>query len=147
MNIIDLLVLLVLAASALFALYRGAVASLLGLAACLVSFVFAFAAGPSLAAALGRNQGVTSLLTTYTDAGSLVGDHSLATTAVNGMSASTLEAVLKSVELPESIEGILRQNLAGAVFGAAGLRNFRPKDVARGKRVTPDAPLSPPLGE
>ena len=122
MNIIDFLLLLVLAVSVAFALYRGSVASLLGLAACLVALVCALYAGPRLANALGSNKGVTDLLTTYTDAGSLVGDYSLATTQVSGMSEATVDAVIKSVHLPDSMEQILRQNLTAQVFAAAGMR-------------------------
>ena len=122
MNIIDFLLLLVIAVSVAFAVYRGSVASLLGLAACLVSLVIALYAGPLLASALGGNQGVTDLLTTYSDAGSQVGDYALATTQVNTMSEATLEAVIKSVHLPDSIERILHQNLAARVFTSAGMR-------------------------
>jgi len=122
MNIIDVLLLLVVFVSVIFAVYRGAVASLLGLAACLLSLMCALIAGPYLASALGGNQGVTSMLSTYTDAGSLVGDSSLASTAVQGMSEATIEAVLKSVHLPDSMESILRNTLSNSVFAAAGKR-------------------------
>ena len=122
MNIIDFLLLLVIAVSVAFAVYRGSVASLLGLAACLGSLVIALYAGPLLARVLGGNQGVTDLLTTYSDAGSQVGDYALATTQVNTMREATLEAVSKSVHLPDSIERILHQNLAARVFTSAGMR-------------------------
>ena len=51
------------------------------------------------------------LVGTYTDAGSLVGDYSLATTQVSGMSAALIQTVLKSVSLPDSIAAILQSNL------------------------------------
>jgi len=121
MNIIDFLLLGLLFASAAFAVYRGSVASLLGLAACLLSLLCAVIAGPRLAVLLGRNQGLTSLLTTYTDAGSLVGDAALASTAVEGMSDATMQAVIKSVHLPDAISDILRYNLSAAMFSSAGL--------------------------
>lgn len=121
MNIIDLALLLVLFISIIFGIYRHSISSLLGLAACLFSFLFAFMAGPQLAAWLGSNQGLTGMLASYTDASSLVGDFSLASTKVAGMSESTLEAVIKNVDLPQCIELILRDNLASAIFERSGV--------------------------
>ena len=121
MNIIDILILLVLFISIAYGFYRGSVATLLGLAGCLAAFVFAYFAAPYLAAWLGSNRGVTELLVTYTDAGSLVGDYSLATTQVATMSESAIQTVLKSVSLPSGIAAILRNNLAGAAFASVGM--------------------------
>lgn len=92
-----------------------------GLAACLISVVVAFFAGPQLASLLSANRGVTEMLATYTDAGSLVGDYSLATTQVSGMSAALIQTVLKSVSLPDSIAAILQSNLSSAAFASAGM--------------------------
>lgn len=122
MNIIDFVLLGILFVSAAFAVYRGSVASLLGLAACGLSLLFAVLMGPRLASALAGNQGLTGLLTTYTDAGALVGDSSLAATAVNGMSEATLEAVIKNVPLPDMLLDLLHSNLAGNAFAAIGKR-------------------------
>ena len=121
MNIIDLVLLAVLFISVIFAVYRGSVASLLGVAACILSLVFSLLAAPRLARVLSGNQGLSSLLATYTDSASLVGDYSLATTQVAGISTSALEAVMKSVRLPDALSGILRSNLSNAVFAGAGL--------------------------
>ena len=78
-------------------------------------------AGPQLASLLSANRGVTEMLATYTDAGSLVGDYSLATTQVSGMSAGLIQTVLKSVSLPDSIAAILQSNLSSAAFASAGM--------------------------
>lgn len=121
MNIMDLAILAVLFISVAFGFYRGSVSSLLGLAACLISVVVAFFAGPQLASLLSANRGVTEMLATYTDAGSLVGDYSLATTQVSGMSAALIQTVLKSVSLPDSIAAILQSNLSSAAFASAGM--------------------------
>lgn len=121
MNIMDLAILAVLFISVAFGFYRGSVSSLLGLAACLISVVVAFFAGPQLASLLSANRGVTEMLATYTDAGSLVGDYSLATTQVSGMSAGLIQTVLKSVSLPDSIAAILQSNLSSAAFASAGM--------------------------
>lgn len=120
MNIIDLLLLAVLFISVALAVYRGFLASLLGLLACLGSLLFAFLAGPSLAQILGGNQSVADLLATYTDAGSLLGDYSLSVIPVVAINDSLLETVMKNVTLPPLIQDILRQNLlTGAFSGTA----------------------------
>ncbi len=121
MNIIDFAILAVLFVSIIFGFYRGSVATLFGLTACLISVVIAFFAGPHLSALLSGNQGVTEMLTTYTDAGSLVGDYALATTKADGISEALIQTVLKSVSLPNCIENILHSNLSNASFASAGL--------------------------
>ncbi len=121
MSIIDLIILLILFVSVAFGFYRGSIASVLGLSACLLSLLCAFWLGPRLASLLGSNRGVTELLITYTDAGSLVGDYSLATTQVSGMSTAAIQTVLKSVSLPDSIAAILESNLMHAVFAPSGM--------------------------
>lgn len=120
MNIIDFILILLIFVSAAFALYRGFLASLMGLAACLLSYLFASLAGPALAEALGRNQGLTSLLATYTDAGSLIGDYSLSIIPAAAINESMLETVLKNITLPPLVQDILRQNLlTNALQGTA----------------------------
>lgn len=121
MNIVDVGILIVLLASAAFGYYRGSIAALLGLAGGLVALLLSLAFAPSLAAALGGNRGVTELLATYTDAESMVGDYALATTAVDGIGDSAVQAILKSVALPASLADILRSNLTSGAFAAAGL--------------------------
>lgn len=120
MNIIDLLLLIFVFISIAFAVYRGFLASLLGVAACLLSYLFASLAGPALAAALGRNQGLVSLLATYTDAGSLIGDYSLSVIPAAAINESMLETVMKNITLPPLVQEILRQNLlTSALQGSA----------------------------
>lgn len=121
MNIIDIALLLILFGSIVFGVYRGAVASLWGLAASLLAFPLTFLISPHIAAWLGANRGVMDLLATYTDANALVGDYTLATTAVHTISQSALQAVINSLTLPQSILGILESNISQCVFAASGL--------------------------
>lgn len=121
MNIVDVFILLLLLASAAFGFYRGSVATLLGLAGSLAALLLSLFVAPRLALALGANAGVTSLLATYTDAESMVGDYALAITPVNGLGESAIQAVLRSVALPSGISGILQNNLVRQAFAAAGL--------------------------
>ena len=119
MNIIDIFLLLIIGVSIVFAIYRGFLASLLGTIACFLSLVFALAAGPRLAGALAQNQGVTDLLATYTDAGSVIGDASLARTPIIIIDSDTLENILKNVSLPPVVRDLLRQNIRSSALKTA----------------------------
>ena len=116
MLIVDILLLAIAAISVVFAIYRGFLASLLGVAACAVSLFVALTFGPRLSEALSRNQGVTDLLSTYTDAKLLVGDVSLGATPVDYLAADTMESILKTVPLPDALTAALRQNIQNKAF-------------------------------
>lgn len=121
MNIIDLAFLLLLFVSIAFGIYRGAVSTLFGLAAGVLSFPLTFRFFPYLTSFLGSNPAVIEMLASYTDASTLVGNYSLATTTVAGISESSLQAVINSLSLPESILNILYSNLTQNVFASSGL--------------------------
>ena len=114
MNIIDLALLLIALISIAFALYRGFLSSLLGFIACAVSLAAAFLISPYLTRILGANQGLNSLIATYTDAGSLVGDFALAHTPVYAMNEQTVDTMLKNISLPDEMRKILQTGLAAA---------------------------------
>jgi len=121
MNIIDIALLIVLFVSIAFGVYRGAVSSLFGLAAGVLSFPLSMYLSPLLTQFLGSNRGVMELLSTYTDANTLVGNYSLATTTVAGMSEASIQAVINSLTLPDSILSILHSNMLQQIFSASGL--------------------------
>ena len=121
MNAIDIAILIIIAVSVLFAVYRGFLASLMGLAAALLSLGGAFVLGPRAASWLAANTGLPSIFATYMDVSSLVGDSSLASTAVQNISGTALDAVMKSVNIPECIETLLYSNLQNASFASVGL--------------------------
>lgn len=119
MNIIDLLLLAAIFISIALAVYRGFLASFLGLLACLASLLFAFLVSPQLARLLGNSQSIANLLATYTDAGSLIGDYSLSVIPVAALNDSILETVMKNVTLPPLIQDILYQNLMTNAFSGS----------------------------
>ena len=121
MNVIDIGILIVIAASVVYGLYRGFMHTLLSVAGCLISVFVAFTYGPWLSAKISGSQGVTSTLATYTDAVARVGDYGLATTPVSQLSDNVIQQILSSVTLPAPIEAILQNNLKGQVFSNAGL--------------------------
>ena len=75
MNPFDVLILAVVLLSVMYALYRGAVHSVLSQAALLISLLVALPLSAGPAEQLQGNTGFTSLLVTYTDAVARVGDY------------------------------------------------------------------------
>jgi len=121
MNIIDIVILVVLAISVVYGLYRGFLRTILSLACCLISVFVAFSLSPKLAAYVSSNPGISSMLATYTDAGVQVGDYDLAKTPVNQLSQGTISQILDNAALPQAISDILKNNLDHQVFTNTGL--------------------------
>ena len=121
MNIIDIGILVILAISVIYGLYRGFLRTILSLACCLISVFVAFSFSPKLAAYVSGNQGISSTLATYTDAISRVGDHDLAITPVNQLSQGTIAQILDNAALPTAISDILKNNLDHRIFENTGL--------------------------
>ena len=120
MNIVDYVIIGVVAISVLFGLYRGFVASVLNMGGGLISFLSSFALYPKLAALIQNNQELQRTLLHYTDASSRIGDLELAITNVAGLGKEGIEQVLQNVNLPASLDSILRVNLENLVYGTQG---------------------------
>jgi len=120
LNIVDIVILAVIGISVLYGFYHGFLHTVANLLAALVSIVTAFAFGPKLAQVFITSPGVTNFLSTYTDSISRVGDSDLASSPVAGISQNTINTVLRSVKLPESLSKVLEQNLLGQAFKGSG---------------------------
>lgn len=123
MNIVDIVILVVLGISVLYGFYHGFLHTVTNLVAALVSIVTAFAFGPKLAQVFITSPAVTNFLSTYTDSVSRVGDFDLASSSVVGISQNTIDTILRSVKLPESLSKVLEQNLLGQVFSGSGVNS------------------------
>ena len=121
MNVIDIAILVILGVSVIYGIYKGFMHTLLSLACCLVSLAVAFSFGPKVADIISGKATVSSTLATYTDAVTRVGDYDLATTPVDQMTDDTVSRVLSGVNLPEPLNGILRNNLKNRAFAGTGL--------------------------
>lgn len=121
MNIVDIAILIILGISVIYGIYKGFMHSLLSLACCLASVVFAFSFGPKLADIISGKETISSTLATYTDAITRVGDYDLAITNVDQASDDVISRVLSSVSLPEPLNGILKNNLKNRAFEGTGL--------------------------
>lgn len=121
MNVVDIVILGILALSVVYGLHRGFVRTVLSVAAVIVAVILAFTFSPRLADYVRQSPGVTSTLTTYTDAVARVGDYDLAQQNVDNLSPTLVDTILDSVALPEQIASILRTNLNGHVFSGTGV--------------------------
>ncbi len=119
MNPFDLVITAVLLLSVIYAVYRGAVQTVLNVGALIVAVLLAYPLSVPLSDAVAGDPAVTSQLLTYTDALARVGDVDLANTRVTGIAPETVEQVLRNVGLPDAITDILRRNLTrGAAIEA-----------------------------
>ena len=120
MNIVDYVIIGMVAVSVLFGLYRGFVASVLSMGGGLISFLGSFALYPKLAAVIQNNQELQRTLLHYTDASSRIGDLELALTNVINLGREGVQQVLNNVSLPAPLDSILRVNLENLVYGTSG---------------------------
>lgn len=123
MNVVDYVIIGVVGVSLLFGIYRGFVTSLLGLVSVFLSMFAAYAIGPSLSAAILKNETVVETLVHYTDASSRLGDLDLSMAAVSGLDASTIADIVQRTSLPAPFDSLLSGNMVQRVFASIGSVN------------------------
>lgn len=116
MNIVDFVLIGLIAVSLLWGLYRGFIQSVLNIGASLLAFLGSFMLYPSIANAIQSNQDIVRNLIHYTDAGSRIGDLELSLTKVAGLTQSTLASVMENASLPAPFDKLLSHNLTNQVF-------------------------------
>ena len=120
MNVIDIVILAIIAISVLFGFYRGFIQTVLKLGGCLLSFVGAFFLFPKLSDVVSSNPDITRLIGSYTDAGSLLGDLDLSNQVVSTLSEGSIAQIVQKANLPTPIDNLLQHNLASQVFAPLG---------------------------
>lgn len=121
MNIVDVILLFVLAISIIYGLYHGFIQSVASLAGLGVSVFAGLLFGPQLAALLTKSQPVRDILVNYSDAVVRVGDYELASSPVSMVSGNLLDTVLGSVSFPDSVKNLLKDNIVTQAFAKNGL--------------------------
>ncbi len=104
MNIIDIVILAVLAVSVIFGMYRGFISGVLSVAALIGAVAAAFALSPSLAAWLQGNETLVNTLMYYTDAGSRIKDLDLSLLTVSQANQSAVAQIISGAQLPEQFQ-------------------------------------------
>lgn len=121
MNIVDYVVIGIVALSVLFGFYRGFVSSVLNTGGCLVSFGLSFVLYPKLAAIIRGDTDLVRTLMHYTDASSRLGDLELAITNVAALTRDKITEVVGKVSLPPPLDALLQINLQNQSYAASGV--------------------------
>ena len=121
MNTVDIIILGILGLSVLVGLYRGFIASVASLGGCVLSLGLSFWLNPKLVEWVQSKPDVIRTLMSYTDAGTRIGDQTLAQTSVATLSSGTIDQILSRVNLPGPLSTLLKNNLTRQVFGGAGI--------------------------
>lgn len=122
MNIIDIVIVIILAISVIFGMYRGFINGVLSVAALFGSAIFAYAVSGQLAAWLQGNDTLINTLMYYTDAGSRIKDLELSMLSVSQVTQSTLASILSSANLPAAFETAFL-NMIGTAPSATSISN------------------------
>ena len=120
MNVVDIVILLILACGLLSGLYRGFVHSVLNLGSGLLSFIVSFALYPKLADVVSGNPDIIRMISSFTDSESLLGDLDLSNRLVSGLNPESISAIVDKAALPNPIGTLLGHNLTGQVFSPLG---------------------------
>ncbi len=119
MNIVDYVILGIIAVSVLFGIYRGFIASVLNTGGCLIAFIASFLLYPRVTEFIASNPELQRTLLTYTDASSRIGDLATSIQRVGNLTAKTISDIVSRAGLPESMANLLQNNLSGQVYGAS----------------------------
>ncbi len=120
MNILDIIILVILALCTLFGMYRGFIQSVLNLGSGLLSVIGSFWLFPKLSDVVSTNTAITRFISTYTDSGSLLGDLDLSSRAVAALSEQNIAQIIEKAALPAPLDTLLAHNLAQKVFTPLG---------------------------
>ncbi len=117
MNIIDILILAVLAVSVIYGMHRGFISGVLSLAALIGAAALSFAMSGQLATWLKGNQTLVDTLMYYTDAGSRVSSLDLSLMSVSQVTEGALAQILSSAHLPAAFESAFITGISAAPAG------------------------------
>ena len=120
MNIVDLIIIAVIAITVISGLYRGFLSSLLITICMVISWVIAYATYPLLTSQLLSNGGIMNTLFYYTDAASRLGT-GVARTLVGQAGGQTIESALSGMQLPQGLGALFQHNIATQAFSSLGL--------------------------
>ena len=118
MNIVDYVIIAIIALSTLWGLYRGFIQSVLSMGACLISVYSAYTFYPALARSIQSSEGLVVSLIHYTDASSRIGDLELALSNVAALPENAITGILTNVNLPAPLDTVLSYNLENRVFAS-----------------------------
>lgn len=120
MNIIDFIIIGIVALCVLFGFYRGFIQSVLNLGGGLLSLAGSFLIFPKIADAVSGNTDITRIISSYTDSSSLLGNLDLSSQAVSSLTDSRIAEIVQKANLPAPVDTLLSHNLSQQVFSPLG---------------------------
>ncbi|MGI6176412.1 MAG: CvpA family protein [Christensenellales bacterium] len=119
-NIIDIVLLVVIAFCLLIGSYKGLLHSLISLGSYFVSVGAAYLFHPLLASSLHGGE-YYKIIMEYTDGGQRISDVFMINRSVASLTAGETVMLVKNANLPAPIDALLEQNLNTKAFSAQGL--------------------------
>ncbi len=120
MNIVDFVIIGIVAVCILFGFYRGFIQSVLNLGGSLLSFLGSFLLYPAMADAISGNTEITRMISSYTDSASLLGNLDISSQPVASLTSSAVTDIVAKANLPHPVGTLLTHNLNQKVFSPLG---------------------------
>lgn len=120
MNVIDLMIMAIIAVTVISGMYRGFISSLLSTANFFISWMASYMIYPAVSGALLGNSSVMDTLYYYTDAASKLGP-GVARTDIGQASESLIQGAIEAISLPAPFDALLKQNISGRAFARIDL--------------------------
>ncbi|NMD38408.1 MAG: CvpA family protein [Christensenellaceae bacterium] len=124
MNVLDLIIIGIIAMSTIYGIYRGFIQSLISLGGSIVSVAISFLIYPSLVNYIATNPEIIHSLLYFTDADSLIGDLGLASTSINLVNRDMVSKLMDKLQLAKPIDTLLAQNIEYKVFSTTNALNL-----------------------
>ena len=120
MNIIDIIIIAILAFSLVSGMHKGFITSTLALVGFCGAWIGAYAAYGYLVTAVQQNEGLINFLQSLVSAADLFKTKTLADLEVAAASAADIDQAVGEIGIP-LISGLFRENVVGQVFANEGL--------------------------
>ena len=117
MNLVDYIVIGIIAVSVLFGFYRGFISSVLNLGGGLLAFGLSFITYPHLAGFVRGNDELIRTLENYTDANKIAGSLQIKASELVSQGQQAISDAISSISLPQPLSALLEANLSGTVYG------------------------------
>ncbi len=111
MNIIDIIIIAVIAVSVLYGMYRGFISSVLGIASVIVSIFIASSLSGQVADGLRQNETLIRTLTYYTDAGSRIRNNEFSDLPAGSLTQPMIDNILSQISLPDSFRTVFLEEI------------------------------------
>lgn len=124
MNLVDFIIIGIVAVSVLFGIYRGFISSVLNVGGGLLAFGLSFVTYPHLAGFVRGNDELIRTLENYTDASKLAGDLQIKASELVQQGQQAVSEAIGKISLPQPLGALLEANLSGTVYGDVPVNEY-----------------------